>query len=109
MKIFCFFSTLAIHLLRKTSLGVIILGEIPIISEMIINGKEFLTVRDMADRLNKNTDAVKKLLHNAGLKPISRDALYPIEAFNTIKDAPPPGRPPKAKPDKSKAPKKTRK
>jgi hypothetical protein len=88
-----FSSTLTTHLLRKTSLGEIILGKMPIISEMIINGEEFLTVRDMADRLNKNTDAVKKLLHNAGLKPISRDALYPIEAYNAIKDAPPPGRP----------------
>jgi benzoyl-CoA reductase/2-hydroxyglutaryl-CoA dehydratase subunit BcrC/BadD/HgdB len=64
---------------------------------MFINGKEFLTVRDMAERLNKNKEAVKKLLHNAGQKPISRDALYPVEAFNAIKDAPGKGRPKKSK------------
>jgi len=69
----------------------------PIIKTMLINGEEFLTVRDMAERLNKKTDAVKKLLHNAGLKPISRDALYPVKAFEVIKNAPPPGRPPKPK------------
>ena len=64
---------------------------------MLINGQEFLTVNDMAERLKKKKDAVKKLLNNAGIKPISRDALYPIEAYNAIKDAPPPGRPKKPK------------
>jgi hypothetical protein len=50
----------------------------------------------MAERLQKKPSAVKTLLHNAGQKPISRDALYPVEAFNAIKDAPSKGRPKKA-------------
>jgi transcriptional regulator with XRE-family HTH domain len=62
---------------------------------MIINGKEFLTVRDMAERLGKRPGTVKPLLRNASKRPISKDALYHIEAFDAIKDAPPPGRPKK--------------
>ena len=72
---------------------------------MFINDKEFLTVADMAERLKKSKDAVKKLLSRAKQKPISKDALYPIEAYNVIKDAPPQGRPKKVqelKPDESK-------
>lgn len=73
---------------------------------MYINGKEFLTVRDMVERLNKNTDAVKALLARHKQKPISKDALYSVEAFNAIKDAPGRGRPKKVaapeKPAKSK-------
>jgi len=62
---------------------------------MDINGKEFITVHEMAERLGKKKYAVQKLLQNYGLKPISKDALYPIEAFEAIKNAPAPGRPPK--------------
>jgi len=63
---------------------------------MYIKSGEYLTVSDMADRLKKNKEAVKKLLHNAGFKPLDKNALYPIEAFNAIKDAPGKGRPRKA-------------
>jgi len=62
---------------------------------MVINGKEFLTVRDMAERLGKKTSAVKTLLFRYGCEPISRDALYPIEAYQAIKDSPGKGRPKK--------------
>jgi hypothetical protein len=97
-------------LLRKISPVVNIFEKIPKIIMMFINGKEFLTVRNMADRLNKKPDAVKKLLQNAGLRPISRDALYPMEAFETIKNTPGPGRPKKAPEAEQKKPaKKTKK
>jgi len=65
----------------------------PIMKAMIINGKEFLTVRDMAGRLGKTPTAVKQLLRTRGIKPVSKDALYSFDAFEAIKDAPPPGRP----------------
>jgi hypothetical protein len=78
-------------------LVVIFSQNMPKIYLMFINGKEFLTVRDMAERLEKNASAVKTLLFRYGFEPISRDALYPVEAFNTIKNAPGKGRPKKAK------------
>jgi hypothetical protein len=66
---------------------------------MFINGKEFLTVREMAERLNKRPGTVKQLLRNAGKRPVSKDALYDLEAFDSIKNAPSPGRPKKTKPE----------
>jgi hypothetical protein len=78
----------------------------PRIYTMFINSKEFLTVRDMAERLEKKVSAVKTLLFRYGFEPISRDALYPIEAFNAIKDAPGKGRPKKAEPKPAKKTKK---
>jgi len=68
---------------------------------MFINGKEFLTVRDMAERENKTPDSIKKLLHRKDLRPISKDALYPIEAYEAIKEAKL-GRPRKQEPDAEK-------
>jgi hypothetical protein len=65
---------------------------------MFINGKEFLNVKEMAERLKKRPGTVKQLLRNAGKRPVSKDALYDIEAFDAIKTAPPPGRP-KKKPE----------
>jgi len=64
---------------------------------MFINGKEFLTVKDMAERLKKNKSAVKTLLFRYGYEPVSIDALYSVEAYEAIKDAPPRGRPKKPK------------
>jgi hypothetical protein len=75
---------------------------------MFINGKEFLTVKNMAEKLGKETSAVKSLLFRYGIEPISRDALYSIEAFNAIKDAPGKGRPKKAATPNKPASKKTK-
>ena len=66
---------------------------------MQVKAGEYLTVSEIANKLGKNKEAVKTLLRYKGYKPLSRDALYPIEAYEAIKDAPPPGRPPKAKPE----------
>jgi len=60
-----------------------------------VNGKEFLAVKEMAERSEKKKDAIKKLLNNAGIKPVCKDAIYDFEAYEVIKDAPPPGRPKK--------------
>jgi len=64
---------------------------------MIINGKEFLTVREMAERLKKTMIAVKQLLRTKGIKPVSKDALYDFAALEVLENAPPPGRPRKPK------------
>ena len=64
---------------------------------MFLNKGEYLTVADMAEKLGKTKEAVKTLLKNKGFKALARDALYPVEAFNAIKNAPPPGRPRKGK------------
>ena len=72
---------------------------------MFINGKEFLTVEEMAEKLGKKKPAVRQLLFNAGEKPVSKDALYAIESFKKIKDAPAWGWP-KGKPRKVKEPEK---
>ena len=42
---------------------------------MQVSAGEYLTVENMAERLGKNKEAVKKLLQNAGFRPLSRDAL----------------------------------
>ena len=60
---------------------------------MFINGIEFLTVRDMAERLHIKPSAVKVRLHVAGETPISKDALYSIKSFDAIKNSLGKGRP----------------
>jgi hypothetical protein len=65
---------------------------------MHIKSGEYLTVREMAEKLDKNLSAVKTLLFRYGFEPVSKDALYPIEAYNAIKNAPGKGRPKKVAP-----------
>jgi hypothetical protein len=65
------------------------------IKGVIVNGKEFLTVKEMAESLKIKPSAVKVRLHTAGQKPVSKDALYSVDSFNIIKDALGKGRPKK--------------
>ena len=67
-----------------------------VMGSIFINGKEFLDVAEMATREKKTKNAIKKLLDKKDIRPINKDALYPIEAYEAIKNAPPPGRPKKA-------------
>ena len=67
---------------------------------MFINGKEFLTVKDMADRSGKTKDAVKKILHRHDIEPTAKDAIYPADVYKIIEDTLSPGRPKKPKEDK---------
>ena len=62
----------------------------------IMRHMEGLTASEMADRLNKPIETIKKRLHRAGRKPFSQEALYTEEDFEAIKDTPNPGRPKKA-------------
>jgi hypothetical protein len=66
---------------------------------MIINGKDFFTVKEMADILDLHPTVVKQRLFTADKHPIAKDALYEADALEAIRNVPGKGRPPKAKPD----------
>ena len=65
----------------------------------MINGKEFFTVKDMAERLGISSNTAKHRIFELGIKPVSKDALYTEEDFEAIRNVPGKGRPPKAKPE----------
>jgi hypothetical protein len=54
---------------------------------------EGLTIKEMADILGIESSAVKQRLFVAGIKPITKDAIYDKSAINVIKNAPSKGRP----------------
>jgi len=68
-----------------------------------------ITISQMAEELGIEKNAVLQRLFVAGIKPITKEAIYPASALEAIRNVPGKGRPPKAKPDKSKAPKKPHK
>jgi hypothetical protein len=70
---------------------------LPIIKSMKINGKEFFTIREMADKSGKEYFAVKQALFRAGIKPVTTESLYDEKALEFIKNSRPPGRPRKPK------------
>jgi predicted ArsR family transcriptional regulator len=70
---------------------------------MKVKGGEYITVREMADRLGIAPNTVNQRLFQHDIKPISKDALYEITAFETIKNTVM-GRPKKEN-DKQKKPK----
>jgi predicted transcriptional regulator len=55
------------------------------------------TISEMAELLGLPYRTVQKRLKRADIEPITTGAIYPKSALETIKDAPSPGRPPKAK------------
>jgi hypothetical protein len=64
----------------------------------LMNG---ITISEMAEILKLPKATVKMRLLRGGFKPITKEAVYPLEAFEAIKQAAPIGRPPKAKPDET--------
>jgi hypothetical protein len=66
---------------------------------MIVDGKEYITVDEMAKREGKKPNAIKQLLFNLGIKPIKKVGLYPLEAWEAIRNVPGKGRPAKVKPE----------
>ena len=68
---------------------------------MRVNGKEYITVKEMADRLKIEPNTVKQRLYQHDIKPVSKDALYELSALETIKDTTM-GRPKKPKKAKGK-------
>jgi predicted ArsR family transcriptional regulator len=64
---------------------------------MFVNEKEFLTVKEMADKLGISTNTAKHRIFQLGIKPVSTDALYDVSALDAIRNVPGKGRPRKAK------------
>jgi orotate phosphoribosyltransferase-like protein len=62
---------------------------------MMINGKEFLTVKEIAKELNISPNTAKHRIFVLGLKPVSVDALYEKSALEAIRNVPGKGRPKK--------------
>ena len=60
---------------------------------MKIEQGEYLTVLELSKMLGENTDTIKKRLFRLGIKPLSRDALYPASVVDSLRDSPPRGRP----------------
>jgi hypothetical protein len=54
-----------------------------------------LTISEMSKILNLKPDTVKMRLHVAGVKPVSKEAVYDESALEIIRNAPSRGRPPK--------------
>jgi predicted ArsR family transcriptional regulator len=75
---------------------------------MIVNGKEFLTVKEMAERLEISPNTAKHRLFQAGIAPTTKDALYDEAALEAIRNVPGKGRPAKDKPEVPAKPKKGR-
>jgi len=74
---------------------------------MIVKQGEYVTAKELSEILKINLKAVQLRIFRYGIKPISKDALYPISILETLKKTPPKGRPQKAAPkDKSKPVKK---
>jgi hypothetical protein len=59
---------------------------------------EGLTIREMAEILGIAPPAVKQRLFVAGIKPITKDAVYDKSALEAIRNAPSKGRPRKTPP-----------
>ena len=68
---------------------------------MLINGKEFFTVKEMAGRIGISANTTKHRIFELGLKPVSKDALYTAEDLEAIRNVPGKGRP-KSKPEPAK-------
>jgi hypothetical protein len=52
-----------------------------------------LTLTEIADALSIDKWAAEKRLRKAGVEILTREALYPLDAVERIKNVPPPGRP----------------
>jgi hypothetical protein len=58
------------------------------------------TIREMAEKLELPEHTVQVRVSRAGIKPITREAIYPPDTLERIREAPM-GRPPKVKPEES--------
>jgi predicted ArsR family transcriptional regulator len=58
---------------------------------------EGYTAKEMAEILGISYDNVRKRLEKAQIKPITKDAIYPLDSINKISNVAPVGRPPKNK------------
>jgi hypothetical protein len=56
---------------------------------------EGMTIKEMSEQLGINTSAVKKRIFTAGIKPLTREAIYSNETLEAIRNVLPKGRPKK--------------
>ena len=68
---------------------------------MNVKGGQYFTVQDMAKSLDVTPKVVNMRLFRLGIKPIAKDALYPMAALDAIRDITM-GRPKKAAPEPAK-------
>ena len=63
---------------------------------------EGYTAKQLAELLEISYDNVRHRIHKAGIEPITKDAIYPLDTLDKIKNDNPVGRPKKepAKKDK---------
>jgi hypothetical protein len=66
---------------------------------MKVKQGEYLTIQDMAKELKESTNTINKRIFRLGIKPLTRDALYPASVLEILKNTPGKGRP-KAAPGK---------
>jgi hypothetical protein len=62
---------------------------------MIVEGT---TIKEMAAKLGRKPSLVKHQLFVAGIKPLIREAIYPLDTLEAIRNVPGKGRPRKPKP-----------
>jgi len=55
-----------------------------------------MTIQEVADALGISYFAARQRIVRAGIKPISKEALYPDNTLDLVKDSPGKGRPKKA-------------
>ena len=53
---------------------------------MKIKNGEYITVKEMADRLGIAPNTVNQRLYQHNIKPVSKDALYELSALEAIKN-----------------------
>jgi hypothetical protein len=62
---------------------------------MKLNG-DFLTIAEIAKKLGISYITAKQRLLRAGIKPVAKDAIYPVESVEAIRNVSGKGRPKKA-------------
>jgi hypothetical protein len=67
---------------------------------------EGLTVSEIAELLKIPVQTAARRIERAGIKPLTREAVFPFDTPERIRDANKRGRPPKAKPETPPKPKK---
>jgi hypothetical protein len=83
---FAFFSKFTLHLyskVSKPSIYFIKQAYTPIMGVMKVNG---WTVSELVAELNISADAVRKRIETAGLKPYTREAIWPPETLEIIRE-----------------------
>jgi hypothetical protein len=63
---------------------------------------EGMTITEMAEILEIAPNTVMQRLYVAGIKPITKEAIYDKSALEAIRNVPGKGRPPKVKPEAAK-------